>query len=477
MRRWGPTFLAAVAVRIAYWVVVQPHWIPDSDADQYDKIARSLANGTGYGLQFPQIVHHPTAFRPPLLPLLLTPGHWLFGEALWPGRLLSVILGSTVVVLAGVLAARIGGRRAGYLAALVVMFSPPLLANDTITLTEPLALLLGLAAILLLDEGRYLQAGFVTGLLLLTRPNGYLVVAILALWVWRKLGPRAAVALVAVAACVLVPWLVRNRVQLGTWTLNTSDGFTLAAIYAQPAQAAGTFTDPVLSPAFSDPEVRLSQFNEGEWNALLTDRAIEGITSNPGYIPQVVGSNLPAFFEIDPSRSVVAQRIDGRRLGLLPLVRPLFVLTTILGLVGLARHWRDNRVRVIAAITAQYVVLSLLLVAPPRLRAPFDLACSIGLGLLLGWFADWRWPSDRTRTLRSAERDGLGLRRGPGHLDRGPAEVAGVPTAGIAAGALVPLLPGGVTRSKSPGRVTKGGEAAGTGARGAADQHRAGQIG
>ena len=135
----------------------------------------------------------------------MTPGHWLFGEALWPGRLLSVILGSTVVVLAGVLAARIGGRRAGYLAALVVMFSPPLLANDTITLTEPLALLLGLAAILLLDEGRYLQAGFVTGLLLLTRPNGYLVVAILALWVWRKLGPRAAVALVAVAACVLVP--------------------------------------------------------------------------------------------------------------------------------------------------------------------------------------------------------------------------------------------------------------------------------
>jgi 4-amino-4-deoxy-L-arabinose transferase-like glycosyltransferase len=152
VRRWGPTFLAAVAVRIAYWVVVQPHWIPDSDADQYDKIARSLANGTGYGLQFPQIVHHPTAFRPPLLPLLLTPGHWLFGEALWPGRLLSVILGSTVVVLAGVLAARIGGRRAGYLAALVVMFSPPLLANDTITLTEPLALLLGLAAILLLTR-------------------------------------------------------------------------------------------------------------------------------------------------------------------------------------------------------------------------------------------------------------------------------------------------------------------------------------
>ena len=321
LRRWGPVFLAAVVVRLAYWAIVLPGWTPVSDADQYDKIARSLANGTGYGLQFPQIVHHPTAFRPPLLPLLLTPGHWLFDGALWPGRLLSVVLGSAVVVLAGVLAARIGGRRAGYVAALVVMFSPPLLANDTITLTEPLALLLGLAAILLLDEGRFLQAGLATGLLLLTRPNGYQEKA-----TWETQSFRAAAenavatiakefdawgvrlhkrvrsgspaneiikaakqydaGLVVVAACVLAPWLVRNRVQLGTWTVNTSDGFTLAAIYAPQSQAAGTFTDPVLSPAFnSDEEVRLSQFNEGEWNALLTDRAVAGLRTNPGYVP------------------------------------------------------------------------------------------------------------------------------------------------------------------------------------------------
>ncbi|MGL4299242.1 MAG: hypothetical protein ACRCW4_09190, partial [Candidatus Neomicrothrix subdominans] len=116
VRRWGPAFLAAVVVRLAYWAIVLPRWTPVSDADQYDKIARSLADGTGYGLQFPQIVHHPTAFRPPLLPLLLTPGHWLFGEALWPGRLLNVVLGSLVVVLAGVLATRVGGRRSGHLA-------------------------------------------------------------------------------------------------------------------------------------------------------------------------------------------------------------------------------------------------------------------------------------------------------------------------------------------------------------------------
>ena len=467
--------MAAVAVRLAYWAIVHPRWRPNADADQYDRIARSLAAGNGYGLHFPELAQHPTAFRPPLLPLLLTPGHWLFGEALWPGRLLSVVVGSAVVVLAGVLAARIGGRRAGYLAALVVMFSPPLLANDTITLTEPLALALGLAAILLLDEGRTVQAGLAIGLLLLTRPNGYLVVAILALWAWRRLGIRSALGLVAVAACVVAPWMVRNRIQVGTWSLSTSDGFTLAAIYGAPSQRVGHFIDPVLAAEWADPEVRLSQFDEAVWNATLTQRAIDGFTDNPGYVRHIAWHNARGYFELQPELNTFAETNDGRRLGLLPLTRPVFYVTTVLGLIGLARHWRDHRVRVIAAITAQYVVLSLLLVAPPRLRAPFDLACSIGLGLLLGWFADRRRPPDEA--LGGTQGDGLGLRGRTGDLDRRPAEVAGVPTVGVVARILMPLRPGGVSGPEGSRGVPKRGEAARPGTSGTADQHGAGQVG
>ena len=67
---------------------------------------------------------------------LRTPGALLFDHALWPARLLKVVLGSLVVGLAGVLAARIAGRTAGWCTAAVAAVYPPLLANDTVTLTE-----------------------------------------------------------------------------------------------------------------------------------------------------------------------------------------------------------------------------------------------------------------------------------------------------------------------------------------------------
>ena len=42
------------------------------------------------------------------------------------------------------------------------------------------------------------------------------------------------------------------------------------------------------------------------------------------------------------------------------------------------------------AVVAQFVLLSLVLVAPPRLRAPFDLAMCLGAGLLVASFVDAR---------------------------------------------------------------------------------------
>lgn len=390
VRRWGAFFGAAVVVRLLYWRFVLPGWRPDADADQYVLISRSLAAGDGFGLVFPQMAHHPTAFRPPLYPFLLTPGSWLFDDALWPARLLNVVLGSLVVVLGGMLAARIGGRMAGWAAAAVLAVYPPLLANDTVTLTEPLALVLLAAALLLLDERRWVWAGLVTGLVLLTRPNGYLVVAILALWCWRRVDLRAAVGLTVIAGAVLAPWLVRNQLQVGTWRPTTSDGFTIAAIYAEPAQEAGTFIDPVFSPAYDGWEFRLAQFDEAEWNELLTETGMEAALDNPGYVWRTVRRNFRGYFELDPELNRYPERNDGRRWGVRQAALPAFYAVSILGLVGLAIRWRDERTVVLALLTAQFAVLSLVLVAPPRLRAPFDFAACIGVGLLAGALWD-RW--------------------------------------------------------------------------------------
>jgi 4-amino-4-deoxy-L-arabinose transferase-like glycosyltransferase len=383
VERWAPVFVLAAGVRAFYWSMLTPGWRPDADADQYVQLSRSLADGHGFSLVFPQLERHATAFRPPLYPLALTPGALLFGDALWPARLLNLVIGCVVVVLAGVLTARIAGRTAGLVAALLVAVYPPLVANDTISLTEPLALALLLGVVLLLDDERWVWAGVGTGLILLTRPNGYLVLAILAVWAWRTLDLRRAAAFAGIAVLVFAPWLVRNQVQVGTWRPTTSDGFTMAAIYAQPAQDAGTFIDPAFSPAYDDDVHNFARFDEAEWNQLLTDEATRGVKDHPGYVWRTVRRNFRGYFELSPHLNRYPERNDGRNWHVRQASLPLFYVVAVVGLVGLFRVRRDPRTIVLVAITAQFVVLSLLLVAPPRLRAPFDLATCIGAGVVV----------------------------------------------------------------------------------------------
>lgn len=382
LSRWLPVFVGALVVRLLHWALLHPDWLPQGDADQYVQLARNLADGLGFALQYPQMEVHPTAFRPPLYPALLTPGALLAGDALWPARLLQALIGSTVVVLAGVLAARVGGRRAGYCAAGVVALYPPLLANDTVTLTEPLALALILVAVLFVDDGNWVGAGLAGGLLLLTRPNVYLVILVLAIWAATSLGWRRGVALAAISGAILVPWLVRNQVQVGTWRPTTSDGFTMSAIYGLPAQEVGHFIDPTEAPEYSDLEHRLVRFDEAAWNDMLMEEALDGLRENPGHVRHTVVRNLSGYFEVDPGLNDYPERNDGRHMGFRRATLPLYWLVTAVGLVGVAQHRHDRRIRAMAVVVAQFVLLSLVLVAPPRLRAPFDLLCCMGAGLL-----------------------------------------------------------------------------------------------
>jgi len=375
-------FLGALAVRVAYWALITPRWVPQADADQYVRLARSLADGRGFGLVFPGLAHHPTAFRPPLYPLLATPGAALFGDALWPIRLLTVLIGSGCAVLAALVTMRIGGRRAGLAAGIAVACYPPLVFNDTLSLTEPLGLALVLAVVLLVDDARWATAGLCLGLAMLTRPNALVALVIIAVYAAITVRPRAAAGLLVCTAAVVTPWMIRNQVQVGTWSMTTSEGLTIAAVYAQPAQRAGTFVDPVFSPAYDDPDHRWAQFDEAGWSSRLRREGLEALRRNPGYVWHVISANGLGYFEIQPQRNQWAEVNDGRRWRVRQAALPLFWVVSVAGLAGLWRFRRQRLVILLAALTAQFVVMSLVLVASPRLRGPFDLACCVGVGLL-----------------------------------------------------------------------------------------------
>jgi len=242
--------IAALIARILYWVLVTPNYRTDSDAAHYEIIAKYIASGDGFQIKFPTFDLHQTAFRPPLYPYVLGGTYRVFGDQLVVGRAFSLIIGVAVAALAALLISRIATRRAGLIAGLCVALYPPLLANDTAILTEGLSLLLLVGILLLLVDRRWIVAGGLCGLLVLTRTSAQFLIPIVALWLLWQIGWKRALGFVGIAVIVVSPWVVRNWVVMGSPVLNTSNGFNAAAIYSPEAIELGGFVDPAIDQRF-----------------------------------------------------------------------------------------------------------------------------------------------------------------------------------------------------------------------------------
>jgi len=396
---WGIPVLVGAVVRVLYWVVVSPAWVPRSDARQYVSIAEALAGGQGFSSTFPGGVAHPTAFRPPLYPILLAVPTRIFGpDALWPGRLLAIVIGLCLIVATVAYVRRIAGDRAGLVAGLAVALAPSLIVNDTVTMTESLGLLLTVGILLGLIESRWALTGALCGLLLLTRPNAYLVLAVVAVVIWRALGPRRAFASLGLCAAVVAPWAIRNVIQVGTPKLVTSDGFTLAAMYGPPSQQTGGFMDPTLTTWYPDSGVHRLESDEGRWSDRLTTIGLRGFRDHPESVLRRAATGAASMFEVPGYRAAEAEYVDGRDPRFRDATLFTFPLLVTAGSTGVLLRIRDRRTWPALAIVGGFIAVSLVTVSVPRLRGPFDLLMCIGIGYLAAWGC--------TSVARSAEREG-----------------------------------------------------------------------
>jgi hypothetical protein len=381
-------FLVAIAVvtRVAYWKLAIPHYHPISDAGYYTELATNVAHGKGLAMHFPTLVTHPSAFRPPLYPLLLGSWFWIFGPDVGAGQVLSLIIGVAAVLLTERLARRIAGPVAGLVAGVAVAIYVPLLVNDVMLLTESLSMVLLVGTLLLLVDRRPVLAGATSGLLILTRPSAQGFAVVVALWLWWTIGWRRALYFLGVVALLVAAWVIRNEIQLGSWVTYTSNGFNLAAMYSKPAQQNGDFVNPVYDPRFRD--LRLIQSNEAKWNRTLTDRGLDGLMSNPTYPFHVIDVNSRAWFELVPNKGDSAERFDGRNISVRHWALPEFYLFTVGGIAGLVMARRQRDTILLIVVSLYFTATSLVLLAPPRVRGPFDLINCVGLGLLAAWW--WR---------------------------------------------------------------------------------------
>lgn len=208
------------------------------DVDGYRALAENLSAHCVLGAG-----DVPTAFRPPLYPVVLS-GLARLGLLNTQGlAVLHVALGTTTVWLSLSLGRRWGLGRWRFVAGALVACDPILLRQSTLVMSETMATTLAAAALVALSALvarpttlRAIGAGVVLGLSVLCRPVFmlFLITAPLALvWLlprasgWRVRLREGAVVLAA-AVAILAPWGVRNAIRFGRPVITTTHGgFTL----------------------------------------------------------------------------------------------------------------------------------------------------------------------------------------------------------------------------------------------------------
>ncbi len=246
----------------------EPVW----DGHYYEFGARRIAAGLGYSDDLTiggQSVWHPWCHYPVGYSAFLGLVYWLFGAKLSVANAANVVVGALVPVATWRLGATCLSRGRARAAGILTALHPGLVLYSALTMSEPLASALTLAAFTFaardgrgsLAPGRpraptrgLAIAGFLLGLSTLVRPTALLCAPFLLLTAWpsgtgslaarlRAQGRAVVIAAATVALTTLLPvlpWTARNcRVMDGCALVSTNAGWNLA-IGAFP-RATGRF--------------------------------------------------------------------------------------------------------------------------------------------------------------------------------------------------------------------------------------------
>lgn len=393
----GLAVFTTIVIRLA---IIWPHVGREvDDPDHYVDLAHSLATSHQFAIR-----GKPTAYRPPLYPLLLAP---LIGEykepanplvsskrtMSWQIATLHVLLGVGTVVFTIVAGRRFGlTPLAAGLAGGIVGLDPLLAFQARAIMTETLAAFLlawALAAAANTRRWGTIETGVALGLAALCRPSTLagagLFVAFLALAGpadWRKRIASGAV-LASTVVVVLAPWAIRNKIVLGefVWT-TTHGGYTLAL-----ANNADYYRDVLNGP----PGAVWDEKKQRSW-ALEIAKATDGMTEpqadrwlsrsawkmlieQPGNFFRASIARLGRFWAIAPSAAVYSRPA---RLAAACWNVPLLILAGL----GLCQSdsWRWPRAAA-PALLLGLTLVHFLYWTDMRMRAPIVPAVALAAGM------------------------------------------------------------------------------------------------
>ena len=380
--------LAALLLRAgAVW-----HWRGElqNDRDAYMSIADHLLLGNGYTLDG----EHPTAFRPPLYPLVLSVVSVLGGSVAI--GLLQTLLGVATVYLTYLLGCRLVSPIVGLIASALIAVEPLLLRYTPQLMTETLFTFLCALLLFTLSpphpvtpspRRHSFTVGVAFGLCALCRPT---------IWAWGGLiavawlvGFRGALlsrnrrivngVLVVVGIGIVVsPWMIRNALQFGRpIVMTTHGGYTLLLgnnpvfydeVVRQPWGATWDGDSLHAWQRLVDTEVGVDREYEVERDRKMRDRAIGNIRNDFGGFAAACWLRIRRLWNIVPT---------GDAEGALPRVvlwgigvyYAVLFLAAIIGLIRLCKdEWKPwlPAVLLIVAFTAVHAVYW----SNARMRAP-----------------------------------------------------------------------------------------------------------
>jgi 4-amino-4-deoxy-L-arabinose transferase-like glycosyltransferase len=357
--RAGVLFLAALAVRLLALALL--HGRAERGGLELGDLSDHIVRGDGFAWDFYGTTIHRLSHYPPLYPYLMALAKISFG-AHWALalQLAQCAIGALVPLLTWRLARRVLRADLAWIAGYLAALWPPFVAYaaEIFSATIDTALLAGVLLLLAraLEENGprrvWLAAGALAGVLALTRPELFGVVALLPLafrlrgMPWRRALTGTAIVLGA-GLLVLAPWTARNyAVQHRIVPVSTGTGFNLLG-------ANNPYSVTFANVLCTREEIRwklidrtrLETMNEADFDRELTRRALGYMLDHPGQTLRRMGSRTLAYWWAKP-KMISHDRVRGwaAMIGM-SLVLPLFLL-------GLAAAWPLRRATPVALLYA-----------------------------------------------------------------------------------------------------------------------------
>jgi len=305
-----PAILAVALVLRLAWIGIadaQPNSITCGDPFFYDVFARFLAAGQG----FVRIGGQATAQWPPGYPAMLAVIFKLFGHKIILAKLLNVLLGTATCLLAYLIGRRIWNRTAGLIAALVLAVFPGQVFSPTLVMSEVpatflVALFVCLVAFFAIDSLSWQRAaaiGVFIGVISFVRGETiFLALPLILVWAVASRsflsGLRYGAIALAATGLVILPWVVRNWVEMGYPILmSTGSGENLIAGHWPGADGKGSFV-PILEVDYKYEGVPFPKAETLVYKE-ETRRAVSFALHNPATELKLIPQKLYEFYRSD----------------------------------------------------------------------------------------------------------------------------------------------------------------------------------